>query len=123
MSFAILVELVNGSKMTLREIIVHAKNPSILEGAIPFCTTYMGETDIQVNFIVSKGGYTSDTLTVAIGLVEVDENNGVRYYDTDISIHNNDFASLRDQGDAISFALDAFYKLKFDSKFGELVGS
>lgn len=122
MSFANLVDVVNGSNMVLREIVIHAKNPSV-EGSIPFCATYKGGNDIQINFVVSKGGYTSDTLAVSVGLVEVDENNGVRYYDTDVSVHNNDFASLREQGQAISFALDAFYRLGFNTKFGELVGA
>ena len=122
MSFANLVNVVNNSSMVLREIVIYAKNPSV-QGSIPFCGTYKGDADIQINFVVSKNIQNPNNLIVIINLIEVDENNNMRYFDTDISIHNNDFASLRDQGQAISFALEAFYGLGFNTKFGELVGA
>jgi hypothetical protein len=75
---------------------------------------------IEFTYTVNSG---SDELEVTISLDDIELGEGnPPCFDTSISVNNGDWASLRDQQEAIGIALDHFYANGYDRKYGDLVG-
>ena len=103
--------IINGDALRVSEVRAFAKNP--LEGFLPY-PDHFGAQDRYNNFIYEfdvHQGLSSDNLVVQIGLRNWAEDDQPAVYDTDISVHNNDWATLRVQSDCISYAVRAFEKL------------
>lgn len=81
---------------------------------------YSDLQDIEIEMTVAPNEYTGDTIEVVFTLnaFDVDSETGVVSFDTAIAAHNGDWATLRDQHAMIGAAIDEFYRLGFDTKFG-----
>jgi hypothetical protein len=101
--------IINGDNLNIWEVRSYAQKPE--EGYLPMhpsdtINTYSYEYDVHM-------GMSSDHVTVSIDLQchnEGEEGEEPRY-DTAIRVHNNDWATLSFQAEAVAYAVQAFEKI------------
>ena len=105
--------VINGDNLRVSGVRTFAKNDQA--GFLPY-PDHFGVQDRYNHYVYEfdvHQGLSSDSVTVQIGLHN--HNEGAEgepaMYDTDINVHNNDWATLGFQAEAISYAVRAFEKL------------
>ena len=117
--------------ISVREVVIYSDLPGIaeLDGVSPTSEHFLIKAGLKeviddVVIVMTLGhGVSSDNTEVTFDLTHIDTyENGRHCFDTAVSTHNNDWASLRDQQAYLNAAIDYFYARGFDTKFGDLAG-